>query len=57
MDNLIVFLIIMSAFKVPVIHQHHVLLIGIVVGSPHPSRNIACRIEDLRRHPLREFLL
>ncbi|WP_026424088.1 TerC family protein [Actinokineospora inagensis] len=31
-DNLFVFLIIMSAFKVPVIHQHKVLLIGILLA-------------------------
>ena len=31
-DNLFVFLIIMSAFKVPVIHQHRVLLVGIVIA-------------------------
>src|SRR5215468_8088012 len=28
-DNLFIFLVIMSAFKVPAIHQHKVLLIGI----------------------------
>ena len=31
-DNLFVFLIIMSAFKVPKIHQHRVLLVGIVLA-------------------------
>ncbi|MBC3191587.1 TerC family protein [Pseudonocardia sp. C8] len=31
-DNLFVFLIIMSAFKVPVVHQHKVLLVGIVIA-------------------------
>ncbi|GGS33681.1 MULTISPECIES: TerC family protein [Actinokineospora] len=31
-DNLFVFLIIMSAFKVPKIHQHKVLLIGILLA-------------------------
>ncbi len=31
-DNLFVFLVVMSAFKVPVIHQHRVLLIGIVIA-------------------------
>ena len=31
-DNLFVFLVIMSAFKVPQIHQHRVLLIGIVIA-------------------------
>ncbi|MFC5287964.1 TerC family protein [Actinokineospora guangxiensis] len=31
-DNLFIFLIIMSAFKVPKIHQHRVLLIGIVLA-------------------------
>lgn len=31
-DNLFVFLIIMSAFKVPVLHQHRVLLVGIVIA-------------------------
>jgi tellurite resistance protein TerC len=31
-DNLFVFLVIMSAFRVPVIHQHRVLLIGIVIA-------------------------
>ncbi|MEJ8278049.1 TerC family protein [Pseudonocardia spirodelae] len=31
-DNLFVFLIIMSAFKVPVVHQHRVLLVGIVIA-------------------------
>ncbi|GAA2981619.1 TerC family protein [Actinokineospora diospyrosa] len=31
-DNLFIFLIIMSAFKVPRIHQHKVLLIGIVLA-------------------------
>jgi tellurite resistance protein TerC len=31
-DNLFIFLVIMSAFKVPVIHQHKVLLVGIVLA-------------------------
>ncbi|MCT2587034.1 TerC family protein [Actinophytocola gossypii] len=31
-DNLFIFLVIMSAFKVPAIHQHKVLLIGIVMA-------------------------
>lgn len=31
-DNLFVFVVIMSAFSVPLIHQHKVLLIGIVVA-------------------------
>jgi tellurite resistance protein TerC len=31
-DNLFVFLVIMSSFKVPVIHQHRVLLIGILIA-------------------------
>ena len=31
-DNLFIFLIIMSSFKVPVIHQHRVLLVGIVIA-------------------------
>ena len=31
-DNLFVFLVIMTAFKVPTIHQHRVLLIGIVIA-------------------------
>lgn len=31
-DNLFVFLIIMSAFKVPVVHQHRVLLVGVVIA-------------------------
>ncbi|MGX7828776.1 TerC family protein [Actinokineospora sp. 24-640] len=31
-DNLFIFLIIMAAFKVPKIHQHRVLLIGIVLA-------------------------
>ncbi|OLF10052.1 tellurium resistance protein TerC [Actinophytocola xinjiangensis] len=31
-DNLFIFLVIMSAFKVPPIHQHKVLLIGIVLA-------------------------
>ncbi|WP_199438837.1 TerC family protein [Umezawaea beigongshangensis] len=31
-DNLFIFLIIMSAFKVPAIHQHRVLLVGIVLA-------------------------
>lgn len=31
-DNLFVFLVIMSAFKVPVIHQHRVLLVGILIA-------------------------
>src|SRR4029453_17107636 len=31
-DNLFVFVIIMSTFSVPVIHQHKVLLIGIVLA-------------------------
>ena len=31
-DNLFVFLLIMSAFRVPVIHQHRVLLVGIVIA-------------------------
>ncbi|GAA4436556.1 TerC family protein [Actinokineospora soli] len=31
-DNLFVFLIIMSAFKVPKVHQHRVLLVGIVLA-------------------------
>jgi tellurite resistance protein TerC len=31
-DNLFVFLVIMTAFKVPAIHQHRVLLIGIVIA-------------------------
>jgi tellurite resistance protein TerC len=31
-DNLFIFLIIMSAFKVPAVHQHKVLLIGILIA-------------------------
>jgi tellurite resistance protein TerC len=31
-DNLFVFLVIMTAFAVPVIHQHRVLLIGILIA-------------------------
>ncbi|MFI9814410.1 TerC family protein [Saccharothrix variisporea] len=31
-DNLFIFLIIMSTFKVPAIHQHKVLLVGIVMA-------------------------
>jgi TerC family integral membrane protein len=31
-DNLFVFVIIMAAFKVPVMHQHRVLLVGIVIA-------------------------
>jgi tellurite resistance protein TerC len=31
-DNLFIFLVIMSAFKVPVIHQHKVLLVGILLA-------------------------
>jgi len=31
-DNLFIFLVIMAAFKVPAIHQHKVLLIGIVLA-------------------------
>jgi tellurite resistance protein TerC len=31
-DNLFVFLVVMTAFKVPAIHQHRVLLIGIVIA-------------------------
>jgi len=31
-DNLFVFVIIMAAFKVPAIHQHRVLLVGIVIA-------------------------
>jgi len=32
LDNLFIFLVIMSAFKVPAIYQHEVLLIGIVLA-------------------------
>jgi tellurite resistance protein TerC len=31
-DNLFIFLVIMSAFSVPLIHQHKVLLVGIVLA-------------------------
>ncbi len=31
-DNLFVFVIIMAAFKVPAVHQHRVLLVGIVIA-------------------------
>ncbi|HKN96146.1 MAG TPA: TerC/Alx family metal homeostasis membrane protein [Pseudonocardiaceae bacterium] len=31
-DNLFVFLVIMTAFKVPTIHQHRVLLVGILIA-------------------------
>jgi len=31
-DNLFIFLVIMSAFKVPLIHQHKVLLVGILLA-------------------------
>jgi tellurite resistance protein TerC len=31
-DNLFVFLLIMSAFRVPVIHQHRVLLVGVALA-------------------------
>ena len=31
-DNLFIFLIIMSSFNVPVVHQHRVLLVGIVIA-------------------------
>src|SRR5581483_9115443 len=31
-DNLFIFVIIMSAFRVPAIHQHRVLLVGIVIA-------------------------
>jgi len=40
-DNLFVFLIIMSAFRVPVIHQHRVLLVGIVIALAMRSVFIA----------------
>ncbi|TDP92010.1 TerC family protein [Labedaea rhizosphaerae] len=31
-DNLFVFVVIMGAFKVPVVHQHRVLLVGILIA-------------------------
>jgi tellurite resistance protein TerC len=31
-DNLFIFVIIMAAFKVPTIHQHRVLLVGVVIA-------------------------
>jgi tellurite resistance protein TerC len=31
-DNLFIFVILMSSFKVPVVHQHRVLLVGIVIA-------------------------
>ena len=31
-DNLFVFVVIMAAFKVPVVHQHRVLLVGILIA-------------------------
>ena len=31
-DNLFIFVIIMAAFKVPAVHQHRVLLVGIVIA-------------------------
>jgi tellurite resistance protein TerC len=40
-DNLFIFLVIMSAFKVPTIHQHKVLLVGIVLALVFRSIFIA----------------
>jgi tellurite resistance protein TerC len=40
-DNLFVFLVIMTAFKVPAIHQHRVLLIGILLALAMRSVFIA----------------
>jgi tellurite resistance protein TerC len=40
-DNLFVFIIIMSSFKVPAVHQHRVLLVGIVIALIMRSAFIA----------------
>jgi tellurite resistance protein TerC len=40
-DNLFIFLVIMSAFKVPAIHQHKVLLVGILLALVFRSVFIA----------------
>ena len=40
-DNLFIFLVIMAAFKVPTIHQHKVLLVGIVLALVFRSIFIA----------------
>jgi len=40
-DNLFIFLVVMAAFKVPVIHQHKVLLVGIVLALVFRSVFIA----------------
>ncbi len=40
-DNLFIFLVIMSAFKVPQIHQHKVLLVGILLALVFRSVFIA----------------
>lgn len=40
-DNLFIFMVIMSSFKVPAIHQHRVLLIGIVLALAMRSVFIA----------------
>jgi tellurite resistance protein TerC len=40
-DNLFIFMIIMASFKVPVIHQHRVLLVGILLALAMRSAFIA----------------
>src|SRR5690606_16412083 len=40
-DNLFIFMVIMASFKVPAIHQHRVLLIGIVIALAMRSVFIA----------------
>lgn len=40
-DNLFIFMVIMASFKVPVIHQHRVLLIGILLALAMRSAFIA----------------
>lgn len=40
-DNLFIFMVIMASFKVPVIHQHRVLLIGILIALTMRSVFIA----------------
>src|SRR6187399_1941811 len=40
-DNLFIFMVIMASFKVPVIHQHRVLLVGILLALVMRSAFIA----------------
>ena len=56
-DNLFVFMVIMSSFAVPVVHQHRVLLIGIVIALVLRGVLILIGAEAINRFAASLFVL